>query len=79
MVRIALQNNNFVLEFAVMIKLGPFEVSASGGAGIYADGAPGFAMRLAVAFKVDLFTILEIDVSGTLQLNTTAWHVSSPA
>ena len=72
MVRIALQNNNFVLEFAVMIKLGPFEVSASGGAGIYADGAPGFAMRLAVAFKVDLFTILEIDVSGTLQLNTTS-------
>ena len=67
-ITITAQPDRFTLEFDVMVHLGPIDVAAKGGAGIYGDG---IALVLDVSLDVNLFEIIKIEASGTLQINTT--------
>ena len=71
-VDVIVRNGDFEMAFDLTIDVGPFSLQATGGAGIYADGAhPGIVLRLAVSLDVNLFEIIKINASGELQLNTT--------
>ena len=54
-----------------MLHLGPIDVAAKGGAGIYSDSNPGIALVLDVSLDVNIFEIIKIKASGKLQINTT--------
>ena len=60
-------SDRFTIEFDIMLHLGPLEVSAKGGAGIYSDG---LALLLDVSIDVNMFEIIKIKAAGKLQLNT---------
>ena len=70
-VDVIVRNGAFEMAFDLTIDVGPFSLQATGGAGIYADGAhSGIALRLGVSLDVNLFEIVKLNATGELQLNT---------
>ena len=67
-VTVALLADRFTVEFNVLLHLGPIDVRAAGGAGIYSDG---MALVLDVEFRGNLFDVIRVGAAGKLQINTT--------
>lgn len=67
-VRISIASGKFTLEFDVKVHLGPIDVEARGGAGIYADG---IVLVLDASLRANIIDVIKINASGKLQLNTT--------
>ncbi len=69
---ISITNQQFVISFNITIQLGgALTINASGFAGIYNDADPGLALELNTSIDATVASIINIDASGTLLLNTT--------
>ena len=71
-VDVGVQDRIFTLQFDVTVHLaGLLDVKAKGGASIYADDHPGLALYLDVSLDLNILSIIDINASGKLRLNTT--------